>query len=156
MDFRFFCPIFELQTFNTAFLGPYSDGGNLFWHGCNEFQFYGLYRFQPIDYLPYPYINPDYNSPLIYWWGYCNTQITIATSVDKGWIVIWINVGICLFPLMEPIKSGLQEPVMCESRHFKSEYLESESIPIFLNSNPNPTAPAGHTRPKEGSKANKK
>ncbi len=27
----------------------YCDGGNLFWHGCNEFQFYGLYRFQPID-----------------------------------------------------------------------------------------------------------
>ena len=25
-------------------------GGNLFWHGCNEFQFYGLYRFQPTDY----------------------------------------------------------------------------------------------------------
>ena len=25
--------------------------------------------------LPYPYINPDYNSPLIYWWGYCNLSI---------------------------------------------------------------------------------
>ena len=24
-----------------------------------------------------------------------NTQITIAPSVDKGWIVIWINIGIC-------------------------------------------------------------
>ena len=22
-----------------------------------------------------PYINPDYNSPLIYWWGYCNLSI---------------------------------------------------------------------------------
>ncbi len=21
--------------------------------------------------LPFPYIDPDYNSPLIYWWGYC-------------------------------------------------------------------------------------
>ena len=25
-------------------------GGNLFWHGCNEFHVYGLYRFQAIDY----------------------------------------------------------------------------------------------------------
>ncbi len=25
-------------------------GGNLFWHGCNECHFYGLYRFQPIYY----------------------------------------------------------------------------------------------------------
>ncbi len=23
----------------------------------------------------YPYIDPDYNSPLIYWWGYCNLSI---------------------------------------------------------------------------------
>ncbi len=28
----------------------YCGGGNLFWHGCNEFHFYGPYRFQPIDY----------------------------------------------------------------------------------------------------------
>ncbi len=24
------------------------------------------------NYLTYPYIDPDYNSPLIYLWGYCN------------------------------------------------------------------------------------
>ncbi len=28
----------------------YCGGGNLFWHGCNEFHFYDLYRFQTIDY----------------------------------------------------------------------------------------------------------
>ena len=29
------------------------------------------------NYLTSTYISPDYNSPLIYWWGYCNLSIMI-------------------------------------------------------------------------------
>ena len=51
------------------------------------------------------YMDPDYNSPLIYWWGYCNLSIMTfhdlyhemqwrQTSFNTGmyWWIIWILV----------------------------------------------------------------
>ncbi len=35
-----------------------------------------------------PYLNPDYNSPLIYWWGYCNLSITCTPAEAGSW---WSN-----------------------------------------------------------------
>ncbi len=38
-----------------------------------------------VNYLTYGYITPDYNSPLIYWWGYCNLSIWYVGWPWLGW-----------------------------------------------------------------------
>ena len=47
---------------------------------------------KPILAPAYTYIDPDYNSPLIYWWGYCNLCIIMhPLSLDGAIIILTFN-----------------------------------------------------------------
>ena len=96
--------------------------------------------------LLYPYINPDYNSPLIYWWGCCNLSISHRSlkSLKSPWILVksircthevckqtysWGGGGQCT------IAMNLWRPYI-SARLYLNVYWTGGSICIWINIDP--------------------
>ncbi len=57
--------------------------------------------------VPYPYIDPDYNSPLIYWWGYCNRSIPFTPECNHECCSQWTIITIWRLPMANVMKSAI-------------------------------------------------